>query len=162
MIIILVSDFLLNFPVFAYKNNVAHVAICYIFHVIKTPETSQMKYVNQELKNFLGTYILYKVFIFLAVHLRNCGGRSFYNICNLFVTQFGFFIFFVNYGINFHVWMINDVGIYLFVWNNNPPEGKCRKVGINQEILVKKLEKYFFSQNFNLLIGQSWKVLYQS
>ena len=109
----------------------AHAAICYIFHVIKTPETSKMKYMNQDLKNFFGTYILCKVFVCLAVYLRNCGGRSFYNICNLFDTQFRFFIFFVNYGINFHIWMIYDVGIYLFVHNNNPPEGKCRKVGIN-------------------------------
>ena len=36
-----------------------------------------------------------------------------------FMTQFGVFIYFACYGINFHVWMINDVGIYLFVYKNN-------------------------------------------
>ena len=81
-----------------------------------------------------GIHILYKVLVFLAVNLRNCGCRSFYKFFIHFVTQSGFFINLVNYGINFHVWMINDVGIYLFVHNNNPPEEKCRKVGIYKEI----------------------------
>ena len=41
--IILVTEFILNFPLFAYKNNVAYVTICYIFHVIKTPEILHTK-----------------------------------------------------------------------------------------------------------------------